>query len=60
MATKPWQLKLSQAMRNTSKRDAVASLFTDVNTLGSLITTCAGWDSLTCEEQMLVEQTIED
>lgn len=47
-------------MRNTSKRDAVASLFTDVNTLGSLITTCAGWDSLTCEEQMLVEQTIED
>lgn len=47
-------------MPNTSKREAIASLFTEVNTLGNLFTCSAEWDALTCEEQMLVEQAIED
>lgn len=47
-------------MPDTSKREALASLFTEVNTLGNLFTCSAEWDSLTCEEQMLVEQAIED
>ncbi len=47
-------------MRNTSKREALASLFTEVNALETLFTCSSEWDALTCEEQMLVEQTIED
>jgi hypothetical protein len=49
-----------QHTANTPKREAMASLFTEVNTLGTLITCSAEWDALTCEEQMLVEQAIED
>lgn len=49
-----------QHTASTPKREAMASLFTEVNTLGTLITCSAEWDALTCEEQMLVEQAIED
>lgn len=54
------KLKTLTAMPDTSKREALASLFTEVNALGFLTTCSAEWDSLTCEEQMLVEQAIED